>query len=99
MTFTVTCTITDYTLPSAPADGVGGFDLSYIIFDGPLNIDMATLTWTEVPTCNYVATQAITWTGLQAFMTQDSANPSLISISTTDKTKAAGSPYTLTYKR
>ena len=56
VTFTVTCTITDYTLPSAPADNVGGFDLSYIVFDGPLNIDMSTLTWTEVPTCNYAAT-------------------------------------------
>ena len=56
MTFTVTCEITSYTLPSAPTDGVDGWDLSYIIFDGPLSIDMSKLTWTEVPTCNYAAT-------------------------------------------
>jgi hypothetical protein len=100
MTFTVTCTLTDYTMPSAPVDNAGGFDLSYIVFDGPLSIDMASLTWTEVPTCSYAATQAITWTGLQSsFMTQNTVNPSLITISTSDKTKATNSPYTVTYKR
>ena len=80
MTFTVTCTLTDYTLPSAPTDGNGGFDLSYIVFDGPLEIDLSTLTWTEVPTCNYAATQQITFTGLESFMTQSTVNPSLITV-------------------
>jgi len=33
-------------MPSPPADGVNGYDLSYIVFDGPLNIDMSKLAWT-----------------------------------------------------
>lgn len=57
-------------MPSAPADGVGGFDLSYIVYEAPLTIDLSTLAYTENPTCGYTITTAITWTGLDTtFMT------------------------------
>ena len=98
MTFTVTCTLTAYTPPTTPAEPT--FDLSYIIYDGPLTIDLSTLSYTENPTCGYTTTTAVTWTGLEStFMTQDTNNPSLITIQTTDKTKASSSPYSLTYLR
>ena len=75
--FTVTCTLTSYTMPAVPAEPT--FDLSYIIFDPIMTIDLSTLTYTENPTCNYAVTTAITWTGLDnTFMTQDANNPSLI---------------------
>lgn len=41
-------------MPSAPSEGP--FDLSYIIHDGPLTIDLSTLTYTEAPTCGYTNT-------------------------------------------
>ena len=97
ITFTVTCTLTSFAMPSAPSEGP--FDLSYIIHDAPMTIDLSTLTYTEAPTCGYTTTEAVTWTGLEAFMIQDSNNLSLLTLSTSDKTKAAGSPYTLTYQR
>ena len=98
MTFTVTCTLAAYTPPTTPAEPT--FDLSYIIYDGPLTIDLSTLSYTENPTCGYTTTTAVTWTGLEtSFMTQDTNNPSLITIQTTDKTKASSSPYSLTYLR
>ncbi len=98
MRFTVTCTLTSYALPTTPAEPT--FDLSYNVFDTPLAIDLATLVYVESPTCGYTTTDAITWTGLDAtFMTQDSVNPSRITLQTVDKTKATGSPYTLTYLR
>lgn len=96
--FTVTCTLTGYTAPSAPAEPT--FDLSYIVYDGPLTIDLSTLAYTENPTCGYTITTAVTWTGIDtSFMTQDTNNPSLITLQTSDKTKAASSPYAMTYLR
>ncbi len=98
MRFTVTCTLTSYALPTTPAEPT--FDLSYNVFDTPLAIDLATLVYVESPTCGYTTTDAITWTGLESsFMTQDAVNPSRITLQTVDKTKATGSPYTLTYLR
>ena len=94
----MTCTLTSYTMPSTPSEPT--FDLSYIIFDSVMKIDLSTLAYTENPTCNYATTEAISWTGLESsFMTQDTVNPSLVTIQTTDKTKANSSPYTLTYQR
>ena len=85
-------------MPSTPTEPT--FDLSYIVYATPMTIDLSTLAYTENPTCGYTITTAITWTGIDAtFMTQDTNNPSLITVSTTDKTKANGSPYSLTYKR
>jgi hypothetical protein len=63
---TVACTLTSYTMPSAPSEPT--FDLSYIVFDAPLTIDLSTLAYTENPTCYYTTTSAITWTGLASFM-------------------------------
>ena len=98
LTFTVTCTLTSYTMPSTPAEPT--FDLSYIVYADPMIIDLSTLSYTENPTCNYAITTAITWTGIDtSFMTQDANNLSYIAVSTSDKTKASGSPYTLTYQR
>ena len=98
MTITVICTITNYDMPTTPAEPT--FDLSYIVFAAPMVIDLSTLAYTEQPTCNYEFTEAITWTGLtSSFMTQDSNNASLISISTSDKSIANSSPYALTYQR
>ena len=94
----MTCTLTSYTEPTTPAEGV--FDLSYIVYDGPLTIDLSTLAYTENPTCGYAITEAITWTGIEtAFMTQDANNLSLITLQSSDKTKANSSPYTMTYQR
>lgn len=97
MVITVSCTLTSYTMPTTPAEPT--FDLSYIIYKDPITIDLSTLAYTENPTCNYAITTAITWTGLPSFMVQDANNPSLVTISTSDKTKAASSPYALTYQR
>ena len=98
ITFTVTCTLTSYTEPTTPAEGV--FDLSYIVYDAPLTIDLSTLAWTENPTCGYDITTAFTWTGIESsFMTQDANNLSLITLQSSDKTKADNSPYTMTFQR
>ena len=97
MVITISCTLSSYTLPSTPVEPT--FDLSYIIYSDPITIDLSTLVYTEQPTCNYALTTAIAWTGLPTFMVQDSNNPSLVTISTSDKTKAASSPYALTYRR
>ena len=97
MILTITCTVTGYDLPTVPAEPT--FDLSYIVYAAPMKIDLSTLVYVEQPTCQWTTTSAITWTGLQSFMLQDTNNPSLITISTSDKTKATGSPYTLVYKR
>lgn len=100
VTFTVTCTLTSYTMPTAPADGDGTYDLSYIVYENPLTIDLSTLSYTENPTCGYTITTAITWTGLDTdFMTKDPNNDSLITVFTSNKAKADNSPYTLTYQR
>ena len=87
-------------MPTTPADNDGTYDLSYIVYEAPLPIDLSTLAYTENPTCGYTITTAVTWTGLDtSFMTQDANNPSLITISTSNKVKADSSPYTLTYQR
>ena len=78
MKFTVSCTLTSYTMPAVPAEPT--FDLSYIVYDPPLTIDLSTLVYTENPTCYYSTSTAITWTGLPSFMVQDVNNPSLITI-------------------
>ena len=96
--FTVTCTLTAYTEPTTPAEPT--FDLSYIVYDGPLTVDLSTLAYTENPTCGYTITNAYTWTGIDTtFMKQDANNLSLITLQSSDKTKASGSPYTMTYQR
>lgn len=96
--FTVTCTITSFTMPTTPAEPT--FDLSYIVHDGPLTIDLSTLTYTENPTCGYTITTAITWTGIDSsFMIQNTNNQSMLTLQTSDKSKASGSPYSMTYKR
>jgi len=70
------------------------------VYATPTVIDLSKLSYVQSPTCGYTSTEAITWTGLQTtFMKQDTQNPSMITISTSDKSKAAGSPYTLTYQR
>ena len=85
-------------MPSTPTEPT--FDLSYVIYDEPMVIDLSTLSYTENPTCGYSITTTITWTGLDAtFMTQDTNNLSYVTVASSDKTKAAGSPYSLTYQR
>ena len=45
LTFKVDCQVTSFTKPSAPVDGQNGFDLSYVIFETPLTIDVSTLAY------------------------------------------------------
>ena len=54
MHFEVTCTLTDYVMPSIPTEPT--FDLSYIIHAEPMTIDLSTLAYTETPTCGYSVT-------------------------------------------
>ena len=70
LTFSVTCEVTSWTVPSAPADGVNGFDLSAVVFDAPLSIDVSTLAYVQSPVCGYAFTSTYTWSGLQTWMTE-----------------------------
>jgi hypothetical protein len=96
VTIEVTCTITAFALPTTPAEPT--FDLSYIIFDGTLTIDLSGLVYQESPDCLYTTTSVYTWTGLDAdFMVEDPNNPAIVSMQTNDKTQHVDTPHALTF--
>jgi hypothetical protein len=98
MSFEIQCAVTSFTLPTTPAEPT--FDLSYIIYDDPLTIDLSSLVYVEAPTCLYTTTSVYTWVGLDSsFMTIYSSNNAAITIQSNDKTKAANSPFAVTFQR
>lgn len=90
--------MTEFQLPSTPSEPT--YDLSYIIYDDPMTINLSAEVYTEVPSCLYTTTSVYTWTGLDAtFMTIDATNNAIVTMQSNDKTKADGSPFTVTFQR
>ena len=67
-TITIRCVVTSFTRPSNPVSG-----LSYNLWDSALSFDFKQ-TWVQVPACGLAFTDVFTWTGLNTYVTQDSAN-------------------------
>ena len=82
LTFAVTCEVTSWTVPSPP-DTAGGFDLSYVVFETPLPIDISTLAYVQSPVCGYAFTSSYTWTNLPSFVSEAPANSGNIIVSST----------------
>jgi len=80
LTFTVTCEVTSWTIPSAPTSG-GGFDLSYVVFETPLPIDISPLAYVQSPVCGYTFTSTYTWTNLPSFVSEAPAGSGNIIVS------------------
>jgi hypothetical protein len=98
ITFEIQCAVASYALPTTPAEPA--FDLSYIIYDDPMVINLSTQVYQESPDCLYATTSTYTWTGLDStFMVIDADNDSIVTVQSSDKTKTAGSPFTVTYQR
>ena len=83
LTFTVTCEVTSWTVPSAPTTG-GGFDLSYAVFETPLTIDVSTLSYVQSPACGYAFTSTYSWNGLTSYMTEAPTGSGAIIVSTSN---------------
>lgn len=79
LTFTVTCEVTSWTVPSAPTSPT--FDLSYTVFETPLSIDISSLAYTQSPACGYTSTNSYSWSGLTTFMSESPATSGNIIVS------------------
>ena len=62
-TFTVTCQVTSFALPSNPSD------VTYTLFTSSLEVDLTGLVYVQSPACGYAYTSSLTWTGLETFIT------------------------------
>lgn len=81
-TFTVTCEVTSWTVPSAPTEPT--FDLTYAVFETPLAIDISSLAYTQSPACGYTFTSVYSWNGLTGFMSESPAGSGKIIVSSSN---------------
>ena len=83
----VGCTITNVASPAAPST-VGGWVLTYNVYEATLPIDLASITYPQTPLCGYTVTESFAWTiPSGAPITVDSDNPERINVQTTDDSK------------
>ena len=82
LTFTVTCEVTSWTKPSAPASPA--YDLSYAVFETPLQIDVAPLTYVQSPACGYAYTSTYSWGNLPTFISEAPAGSGNIVVSSSN---------------
>lgn len=82
LTFTVTCQVASFTKPSAPTSP--SFDLSYVVFETPLTIDVSSLQYVQSPACGYTFTSSYSWGGLTSFMSEAPAGSGTIIVSSSN---------------
>jgi hypothetical protein len=64
--FTVTCTVTSFTLPSNPSN------VAYTLFAPSETVDLTGLVYQQVPDCKYALSHDLLYTGLSADIVKSS---------------------------
>ena len=72
--FTVTCAVASFTLPSNPAN------IAYTLFDPSSTVDLTSLLYQQVPDCKYTLSHDLTWTGLTADIVKRNTEPFVLDI-------------------